>query len=178
MDADGSRRSNMLIFSRNPTDYQLVLPILSQAFIRVESHSVEGLVEVEIEEKTSIPTRYCSLLTTQMYYLLHYNIFADNGNRKTFGNYPLELKGLFDRLRGHSGQRKIQILRDFDGLIKSGEMVSHWAVFTMCSNSLTCLQLVVLGRPGSGCSTLLKTISGETDGFFVDSNSEINYQGS
>jgi ABC-type multidrug transport system ATPase subunit len=37
--------------------------------------------------------------------------------------------------------------------------------------------LVVLGRPGSGCSTLLKTISGETDGFFVDSQSYINYQG-
>lgn len=29
----------------------------------------------------------------------------------------------------------------------------------------------------SGCSTLLKTISGETDGFFVDEQSRINYQG-
>jgi len=29
----------------------------------------------------------------------------------------------------------------------------------------------------SGCSTLLKTISGEDDGFFVDEKSEINYQG-
>lgn len=37
--------------------------------------------------------------------------------------------------------------------------------------------LVVLGRPGSGCTTLLKTISGETQGFFLDSKSEINYQG-
>ena len=37
--------------------------------------------------------------------------------------------------------------------------------------------LVVLGRPGSGCSTLLKTISGETHGFFIDQKSEINYQG-
>ena len=37
--------------------------------------------------------------------------------------------------------------------------------------------LVVLGRPGSGCSTLLKTISGETHGFFIDEESEINYQG-
>jgi ATP-binding cassette subfamily G (WHITE) protein 2 (PDR) len=50
-------------------------------------------------------------------------------------------------------------LRDFDGLVRSGEM------------------LVVLGRPGSGCSTLLKTIAGETSGFFVDSNAYINYQG-
>jgi ABC-type multidrug transport system permease subunit/ABC-type multidrug transport system ATPase subunit len=37
--------------------------------------------------------------------------------------------------------------------------------------------LVVLGPPGSGCSTFLKTITGETHGFFVDQNSHINYQG-
>ncbi len=29
----------------------------------------------------------------------------------------------------------------------------------------------------SGCSTLLKTIAGETDGYFIDENSHINYQG-
>lgn len=37
--------------------------------------------------------------------------------------------------------------------------------------------LVVLGPPGSGCSTFLKTISGEINGFYVDKNSYINYQG-
>lgn len=66
--------------------------------------------------------------------------------------------GLFNKLTGR-GQTKIQILRDFEGLVRSGEM------------------LVVLGRPGSGCSTLLKTISGETHGFFIDESSNINYQG-
>lgn len=50
--------------------------------------------------------------------------------QKTFGNYPLEAGGLFRRLIGQRQQTKIQILRDFDGLIRSGEM------------------LVVLGRPG------------------------------
>ncbi|KAH9218163.1 AtrD, ABC-transporter [Leptodontidium sp. 2 PMI_412] len=78
--------------------------------------------------------------------------------QKTFGNYVLELGNLVNKLRG-IGKRKIQILRDFDGLIKSGEM------------------LVVLGRPGSGCSTLLKTVAGETNGFGLDPNSKINYQG-
>ena len=75
--------------------------------------------------------------------------------QKTFGNYPLEFASLFRKKQ----QTKIQILRDFDGLVRSGEM------------------LVVLGRPGSGCSTLLKTIAGETDGYYVDENSYINYQG-
>lgn len=70
----------------------------------------------------------------------------------------LEVVGLFNKITGR-GKRKIQILRDFEGLIKSGEM------------------LVVLGKPGSGCSTLLKTISGETDGFVIDPESNINYQG-
>jgi hypothetical protein len=37
--------------------------------------------------------------------------------------------------------------------------------------------LTLTGGVFSGCSTLLKTISGETGGFFVDSSSEINYQG-
>lgn len=78
--------------------------------------------------------------------------------QKTFGNYPLELGSIYNKLRGQK-KTKIQILRNFDGLVKSGEM------------------LVVLGRPGSGCSTLLKTISGETHGFYIDNASEINYQG-
>ncbi len=29
----------------------------------------------------------------------------------------------------------------------------------------------------SGCSTLLKTIAGETHGIYIDKESEINYQG-
>ncbi|KAH8733694.1 ABC-2 type transporter-domain-containing protein [Ilyonectria robusta] len=54
---------------------------------------------------------------------------------------------------------KIQILNGFDGLAKSGEMV------------------LVLGRPGSGVSTLLKSISGHTLGLHLDTSSEFNYQG-
>ncbi|KAI1102526.1 ABC-2 type transporter-domain-containing protein [Jackrogersella minutella] len=56
-------------------------------------------------------------------------------------------------------QRKIQILDDFDGLVRSGEM------------------LLVLGRPGSGVSTLLKTIAGHTHGLYLDQQSHVNYQG-
>ena len=58
-----------------------------------------------------------------------------------------------------NGQRKINILKGLDGLVESGEM------------------LVVLGPPGSGCSTLLKTIAGETHGIYVNGKSYLNYQG-
>jgi hypothetical protein len=51
------------------------------------------------------------------------------------------------------------ILNEFDGVLKSGEM------------------LVVLGRPGSGCSTLLKTLTGELHGLDMKPQSEIHYNG-
>ncbi|GAB1205453.1 hypothetical protein APSETT445_004129 [Aspergillus pseudonomiae] len=52
-----------------------------------------------------------------------------------------------------------QILRNFDGLLKSGEM------------------LIVLGRPGSGCSTFLKTLCGQLHGLKLRESSEIQYNG-
>ncbi|KAI9869722.1 MAG: hypothetical protein M1830_005158, partial [Pleopsidium flavum] len=60
----------------------------------------------------------------------------------------------------HFGKKpEKRILRNFDGVVKSGEM------------------LVVLGRPGSGCSTLLKTVCGEFNGLLLDQSSVIHYNG-
>jgi ABC-type multidrug transport system fused ATPase/permease subunit len=78
--------------------------------------------------------------------------------QKTVLNIFLELGSLARWLVGMKKQ-KIQILRDFDGLVRSGEM------------------LVVLGRPGSGCSTFLKTIAGEMNGINTSENTTLNYQG-
>ena len=76
--------------------------------------------------------------------------------QKTVGSLllsPLRVREWFGR-----GVEKT-ILNKFDGCLKSGEM------------------LVVLGRPGSGCSTLLKTLMGELHGLDLKSNSEIHYNG-
>ncbi|KAE8353295.1 ABC-2 type transporter-domain-containing protein [Aspergillus coremiiformis] len=78
--------------------------------------------------------------------------------QKNVLNSLLELGAIVRKLVGIK-MKKIQILRDFDGLVKSGEM------------------LVVLGRPGSGCSTLLKTIAGEMNGIQMSDDSTLNYQG-
>ncbi|KAJ5515061.1 CDR ABC transporter [Penicillium fimorum] len=78
--------------------------------------------------------------------------------QKDVANSVLQIGALFRTMTG-TGKQKIQILDNFDGLIKSGEM------------------LVVLGRPGSGCSTFLKTIAGEMNGIFKDPSSHMNYQG-
>jgi len=56
-------------------------------------------------------------------------------------------------------KRKVDILNSFDGVLESGEM------------------LVVLGPPGSGCTTLLKTIAGEMNGIYLDDKAEMNYRG-
>jgi ABC-type multidrug transport system fused ATPase/permease subunit len=57
----------------------------------------------------------------------------------------------------HSPSRLI--LKSFNGLMKSGEL------------------LLVLGRPGAGCSTFLKTLCGETHGLDVDPTSVLHYNG-
>ncbi|USW58775.1 Putative ABC transporter-like, ATP-binding domain, AAA+ ATPase domain, CDR ABC transporter [Septoria linicola] len=79
--------------------------------------------------------------------------------QKDVGNVLLEAVGVVKKLFGLAKPSRIDILRDFEGLVESGEM------------------LVVLGPPGSGCSTFLKTMTGEIHGFEVDSDSYLNYQG-
>ncbi|RGP59878.1 ATP-binding cassette, subfamily g white, member 2, pdr [Fusarium sporotrichioides] len=74
------------------------------------------------------------------------------------GNVWLGLQDVIGRVTGKSQQR-IDILRNFDGVVHAGEM------------------LVVLGPPGAGCSTTLKTIAGELNGIYVDDGSYFNYQG-
>lgn len=59
----------------------------------------------------------------------------------------------------HFGKKdRKQILHSFDGIIKAGELC------------------VVLGRPGSGCSTLLKALTGELHGLEIDGDT-IHYNG-
>lgn len=54
---------------------------------------------------------------------------------------------------------KKRILKDFNGILRSGEL------------------LLVLGRPGAGCSTMLKSIMGELHGLEMGEGSVINYNG-
>ena len=74
----------------------------------------------------------------------------------SFLRHPLMLIGALFRSR-----RKVQksILCDLEGLVESGQM------------------LLVLGIPGSGCDTLLKTLAGRVDGLSIDEKSILNYQG-
>lgn len=78
--------------------------------------------------------------------------------QKSVGNIFLEAGTIAKKLVRDSQQR-IEILHDLEGVVHSGEMVA------------------VLGPPGSGCSTFLKTIAGDTHGFHISDDATINYQG-
>ncbi|CAI7673956.1 unnamed protein product [Penicillium pancosmium] len=77
----------------------------------------------------------------------------------TFGNAWLKMFNWAKARAGYGKKVRIDILRDFEGMVNAGEM------------------LVVLGRPGSGCTTLLKTIAGETHGLYIDDGADVQYQG-
>ncbi|KAM0335679.1 hypothetical protein ACHAQA_000728 [Verticillium albo-atrum] len=79
--------------------------------------------------------------------------------QKTMGNTMLEGVTIFKKLVLQQKQQRIDILHNLEGVVHSGEM------------------LAVLGPPGSGCSTLLRTIAGDTHGFYVNDEATINYQG-
>jgi ABC-type multidrug transport system ATPase subunit len=76
--------------------------------------------------------------------------------QKTFGNYPISF---LERLWTWRRKKQIRILRNIEGVAKGGEMI------------------LVLGRPGSGCTTLLKTLGGQTDGLAIGDKAEVNYHG-
>lgn len=76
----------------------------------------------------------------------------------TVGNIFLQTETIARKLLPRK-QHRVDILRGLEGVVHSGEMVA------------------VLGPPGSGCSTFLKSIAGDTHGFYVADDVTINYQG-
>ncbi|KAI9167952.1 ABC multidrug transporter C [Paramyrothecium foliicola] len=74
-------------------------------------------------------------------------------------SYALVFPRYVARLVTRQQPKKVQILHDFSGLARPGEMI------------------LVLGRPGSGCSSLLKVLSGKAHGIEVGEQTTINYAG-
>jgi ATP-binding cassette, subfamily G (WHITE), member 2, PDR len=96
-----------------------------------EKFSPRAWMKALIGVQSRDPARYPQRVAGVAYKNLSAHGFGDATDyQKTFSNYPLETGSLFKRLIGRRRQTKIQILRKFDGLVRSGEM------------------LVVLGRPG------------------------------
>ncbi|KAL4922188.1 ABC-2 type transporter-domain-containing protein [Aspergillus aurantiobrunneus] len=120
---------------------------------------VRGWIKMLLEIRSRAPERYPDRTAGVAFKNLSVHGFGSPTDyQKDVLNVTLELGTIARRLAGIRTPR-IQILRNFEGLVKSGEM------------------LVVLGRPGSGCSTFLKTIAGEMNGIQVSEETVMNYQG-
>ncbi|SCU98484.1 LAFA_0G18228g1_1 [Lachancea sp. 'fantastica'] len=89
-----------------------------------------------------------------------YGNATDVAYQATVANLPVQLvQSVYRMARKARPEDTFDILKPMDGLVKPREL------------------LVVLGRPGSGCSTLLKTVSSNTHGFHVDPESQLSYDG-
>jgi ATP-binding cassette subfamily G (WHITE) protein 2 (PDR) len=88
-----------------------------------------------------------------------YGFSTDTNHQKTVWTVMSEVFSPLRKALGKSDSKPIHILRNLEGFVESGEM------------------LVVLGPPGSGCSTFLKTIAGMNDGAKVDKSTRLNYRG-
>ncbi|KAJ7758952.1 ABC-2 type transporter-domain-containing protein [Mycena maculata] len=181
LDAQQEERVHALARSMSLSESVTQLPTLAQTTTRLSQHInpfedtqtdpaldprsesfdinawLKSVMHIASRDPENFPTRTAGVSFRN---LNVHGVGSPTDYQKTIGNVWL---GLFSTAKGWlgmgTGKRNIQILRDFDGLLKSGEL------------------LVVLGRPGSGCSTFLKTISGQTHGFTVAATSDIQYQG-
>lgn len=96
-----------------------------------EKFSPRAWMKALVGVQSRDPERYPQRVAGVAYKNLSAHGFGEATDyQKTFGNYTLETGSLFKRLIGRRRQTKIQILRNFDRLVRGGEM------------------LVVLGRPG------------------------------
>lgn len=112
-----------------------------------------------LKQRSEDPEKYPQKTAGVAFRQLHaYGFGLPTDYQKTVGNVWLQVVSGVRKLFGAHG-RRIDILRDLNGVVKAGEM------------------LLILGPPGSGCTTFLKTISGETHGFKVAESSRLNYQG-
>lgn len=88
-----------------------------------------------------------------------YGFGSETDFQKTVSSVFSSVFSVSKKLLGVDRKRRIDILQNVDGILRGGEM------------------LAVLGPPGSGCSTLLRTLAGETHGLYTDPQSYVNYHG-
>ena len=77
----------------------------------------------------------------------------------TFGNILCLPYTIYKSVKNKRGKRMKTILKNCNGLAQAGEMI------------------LVLGRPGAGCSSFLKVTAGEIDQFAGGATGEVSYDG-
>ena len=140
--SDESEEKNITELTRTPSSHgvknekgEIINPFFGAEHPLLDPKSGKFSLKAWLETLVNItsrdPQRYPKMVTGVAYKNLSAHGFGEPTDyQKTFGNYPFKLLSLAKRLVGKGKKTRIQILKDFDGLVKGGEM------------------LVVLGRPG------------------------------
>ncbi|TVY13795.1 ZEB2-regulated ABC transporter 1 [Lachnellula arida] len=133
---------------------------LHEASPTVELHRRKSNYEIWLSKRYEDPTvSHRSKIGVAYQDLDVFGFGTPEDYQKTFSNYPVSYFSLIRQFFGRNQNVRIDILKEFEGLVRSGEM------------------LMVLGKPGSGCTTLLKTLAGQTHGLHIDPTSQLNYEG-
>ncbi|PGH10327.1 hypothetical protein GX51_00084 [Blastomyces parvus] len=118
---------------------------------------VQDFIRVCESDPKSAPSRALGVAFRQL------NVFGwgvGTEYQRTTGSVVSEAAKWLARFAvGKQKRQRVHILRDFEGVVEKGEM------------------LLVLGPPGSGCSTLLKSLSGETQDLSIEPDSHIDFRG-
>ncbi|KAK9429132.1 ABC-2 type transporter-domain-containing protein [Lipomyces doorenjongii] len=117
---------------------------------------IKAMLDIVSRDPETYPVRTAGIAFKE---LSAHGFGSSTDYQKTALNVVLDIVNASVNSITKANRRRIQILRDFEGVLQPGEM------------------LMVLGRPGSGCSTFLKTVAGDTHGFYLDKASYMNYQG-
>jgi len=84
---------------------------------------------------------------------------VSGSKKKTVASYVLSLIEYTSELYGRRRPKTVEIIRNVQGLLCSGEII------------------LVVGKPGSGCTSFLRALAGQHEHLLVDPSSELNYQG-
>lgn len=166
VDANGSR-SNKNRYSNVVHDNPFQAPPGSELDPRGPAFSAKAWAQAVLQLQAAEPDKQPPRTAGVAFANLGVSgVAVDSEYQPTVGNAVLRgLESVRDACEwvfgGGGGRRarRKEILKGLDGIVEAGEM------------------MLVLGPPGSGCSTLLKTLAGETHGVSVDEGSYLNYQG-
>jgi ABC-type multidrug transport system fused ATPase/permease subunit len=117
---------------------------------------IKSFVNLLESDQDAVPSRMTGVA------FRHLNVFGHstrNHFQQTTGNIFLSIFQKLTYRLSSASTRRSQILDDFEGIVDPGEM------------------LLVLGPPGSGCSTFLRALSGRTEGISISKDSYINFRG-
>ncbi|KAL3491060.1 ABC-2 type transporter-domain-containing protein [Aspergillus germanicus] len=118
---------------------------------------VEGIIKLSQGDPDAAPLRFLGVAFKNL--SAYGSSIGSESQLNVLNVVPRAISSIASLVGAKRRGSRVEILRDLEGVVEQGEL------------------LLVLGPPGSGCSTFLKTLAGETSGFEISEESYLNYRG-